>query len=350
MGKDRRMGKERHMGKERRMPGRSGRPGSRAGGLAIVLVLLLWTALPLRAQAALECPPADLPLWEMSSGEGTVYLLGSIHMLRPDVYPLHDAFYEALDDVQLVAFELDFNEMATAAPLMAQRGMYDGASTLREALPEETYAELEGRFRELQVPVAVIRQLRPWMAALTLSSLVVQQGGYEAASGIDLHFFERARDADKEIIAFETMAEQIDVFDGMSEEGQVAFVQATLDGLDQALEQIDQMSELWERGDAARLAELLNESMEDQPELMERILYARNRNWVPQIEALLEGGRNAMVIVGMGHMIGEGSIIELLRENGHTVERWGTARCEAGARDAQRRRPVLLQGPSRRAP
>jgi uncharacterized protein len=117
------------------------------------------------------------------------------------------------------------------------------------------------------------------------------------------------------------MDQQIRIFDEMPEAEQIAFLQTTLDDLDGVVALIDESTALWKRGDADAIGALMTESMRDRPNLRRRLLDDRNQAWVPQIEALLSAGDTAIVIVGMGHLTGPGSVIELLRARGHTVIR-----------------------------
>lgn len=290
---------------------------------------LLWT-LPLLF-GAVACAPAvvspaaatanALPLWEVTDGRGTVYLLGSIHVLRPETYPLDDAIYEAFDASEVVAFELHLDSVEAAAPEMIARGLYEDGRTLRDVLPGDVYADLEAHFQQLGMPVQAVSRMEPWLVALTVTALTVQRAGFETAQGIDRHFFDRATEAGKRITSFETMEQQIRVFDGMPEAEQIAFLRSTLDDIDGFADMLDEATELWKRGEAEAIAEMMTESMAEQPNLRRRLLDDRNQAWVPQIEALLRSGDTSMVVVGMGHLIGAGSVVDLLRTRGYSITR-----------------------------
>lgn len=283
--------------------------------------VLLGAAFASVQPGAVAAQDNPLPMWEVTNGSGTVYLLGSIHMLRPETYPLHDAIYEAFDAADVVAFEVHLDSLEAAAPMMLQRGMYQDGRTLADVLPADVHAELAAALGRMGVPVQAFAQMKPWLVALTLSALALQQAGYDENMGIDMHFSARAKQAGKEIIGLETVEFQLQLFDDMSEAEQVGFLDATLDDIDDIVEMIDEATEQWRRGDAEGMAELLTESMDDYPGMRDRLLDSRNRSWVPQIEQLLGSGRTAIVIVGMGHLVGENSVVDLLRERGHTVER-----------------------------
>lgn len=285
--------------------------------LALATVLLGWGA---RGGSAPE-QPGWLPLWEVTDGSSTVHLLGSIHLLRPDVYPLDPTIYEVFDSADVVAFELDIAELAQAGPAMMERGTYQSGRTLADDLPADLAGELERRAAELSLPAAVVRTMKPWFAAMTLSALVLQQAGFDAAAGIDLHFHQRASAAGKRTIGLETLEDQLSAMDGLSAEAQVALVRSTLAELDSTAVRMDHATALWQAGDAEALAEMMTESMRGQSELEARLLGERNRRWVPRIEALLRGGERAIVIVGVGHLVGEGSVVDLLEKRGYTVQR-----------------------------
>lgn len=288
--------------------------------ICLLTALLMMAGVGTLAPASAQAPDrTGLPLWEVTHQGSTVYLMGSIHLLRPQVYPLDRALYEAFDRAEVVAFELDLSELVAAAPLMMARGSFQDGRSLADVVPEEMAAEVMERAQGMGLPPAVMDGMKPWMAAMTLSSLQLQAAGFDAESGIDLHFFQRAQEQGKPTMGLETVEEQIEVFDGLDYDSQVEFLRSTLEQLDETVEQLDRATEYWRRGDVQELAAMFRESMGDQEDLLERLLYARNRAWIDPIEELIRGEGTAIVIVGMGHLVGKGSVIELLQERGWAV-------------------------------
>lgn len=293
----------------------------RAGLLPFFLLALAGCAPGAARTAAVQDDAGLLPLWQVSDGSGSIHILGSIHMLRPETYPLDDAIYAAFDAAEVIAYEIDLSKVEEAAPLMFSRGFYQDGRRLQDVLPGDMYAELTDRFQQLGMPLQPFAAAKPWFIAITLSALVMQQGGYEGALGVDMHFLERTQQAGKKIVALETLEEQLDVFEGLTEEEQIAMLRATLDELDAGVEMLDGMTDMWRRGDVEGIARTTTKSMAGQPNLEKRILHDRNQRWIPQIEALLHAEERAMVIVGMAHLAGRGSVIDLLREKGYRVTR-----------------------------
>jgi uncharacterized protein YbaP (TraB family) len=293
------------------------------GGQPAALLATVWLTLLLASAAAAQNPansePPLLPLWEVTYQGNSVYLLGSIHVLKPDAYPLDDVLYQAFGRAGVVAFEMDLRQMMEAATVMLERGLYADGRTLRGVLPAPLFAEVEAQMTRLGLPAMLTQNMKPWLAALTLSSEAFRQGGFDAAAGVDLHFYERALQANKEIFGLESAAEQFGIFDGLDEAAQVEFLRITLDEIDTSVRELDELTSLWRSGQAEHLAQILNQELARQPQLHERILLQRNRNWVPFVESLIRSPNRGIVIVGVGHLVGEGSVVELLRQKGYSV-------------------------------
>ena len=75
----------------------------------------------------------------------------------------------------------------------------------------------------------------------------------------------------------------------------------------------------WRRGDVAWFNRQMREEFGRDPELYQSLLAARNRKWISKIEALLNQDKNYLVIVGTGHLAGEGSVVDLLKRDGLSV-------------------------------
>jgi uncharacterized protein len=295
------------------------RRGWRGRTLILLPLLLASHAVPQRGPAPVT---SSLPLWEVSHGGSRLYLMASVHLVPPEVYPLDQRLYEAFDEARVVAFELDFGGQAEAAATMLRLGTYDGGRTLTDALPPVMLRDLERRLGELGAPLSAVEGMKPWLAALAVTSALVQRAGYGGEEGIDMHFYRRAVDSGKRVIGFETAEQQFRIFDGLDDIGQLAFLQYTLAVFDTAMAQMDGLLEQWRRGAMDEMAAVLTAAMVEQPVLLERLIHERNRNWIPAIEALLQGGEPAMVIVGAGHLAGDGSVVELLRARGYDVRQW----------------------------
>ena len=281
--------------------------------------LALLILAPLAASAQDEDIPSvddrDPILYVLEDADSRVYLLGSLHVLNADAYPLPDDVEAAYADAEAVAFEIDMADMASLQSAVMSRATYADGRTLQDAMGDD-FAKLEA----LVGPnAAQFSGFEPWAVQLTLMPLAIQSAGYDAESGIDLHFLGRAQADGKERLALETAESQMDIFDTMPEADQVAMLVETLDEWEALPDRFREMVSAWETGDEEAMAALMN----DMPESVRpALLHDRNAAWVPQIEAMLaREGEDVLVVVGAGHLSGAESVIAMLREKGYTLTR-----------------------------
>jgi uncharacterized protein YbaP (TraB family) len=262
-------------------------------------------------------------VWKIEGKSCTVYLAGSVHLLKPADYPLPEAFEKAYADSKAVYFEILLDEMSK--PQTQERflklGTYPHGETIRQDLTPESYAKLQDFIAARPVlPMAVLQRMRPWMAAMTLSVAELRALGCEADKGMDSYFNAKARKEGKARRQLETPEFQMALFGQLNKEEQEAMLLETLECLQTLGQDFDGMIHSWREGDMKSLEELFLKSMKGHPKLMEILLYARNRSWIPEIEKILAGNENTLVIVGAGHLAGEGSVLDLLQKAGYAPQ------------------------------
>lgn len=257
-------------------------------------------------------------LWSLSDEDTTIYLFGTIHVLPEGETWYDDRIAAAFDASEELVFEIDMDEAASSAQMMASLAMLPEGQTLRSLMTEENRAEYEAALDGLGVPAAALDPVEPWAATLNLAMLPLMQAGWQPNAGVEMVL--RQRGEDKQRGALETVEEQIALFDTLPMDAQLELLDATVENLDRAVSSLDAMKAEWLEGDADTLGEIMNEEMDD-PELYERLLVNRNRNWVDWIEARMDAPGTVFVAVGAGHLAGEGSVQSLLEDRGLTVER-----------------------------
>lgn len=260
-------------------------------------------------------------LWRVESDTSVLYLLGSVHILPKSMYPLAPSIERAYDSSSRIAFELNLdsiNQMSGAMGLLL-KGMYTDGRTLKGVLSKPTYRRLEKRLRGLGMDISMFQRFKPWMVAFTLMGLDAKEGGMEAEHGIDMYFHGRAAEDDKPVSGLETVDDQVGVFSELSEKAQEKFLVQMLDNKGGSRE-MELILKSWKQGDGAPLEKLLAQYMKTDAALYENLVFRRNRNWIPQIEAMLKSGERCMVVVGTLHLVGEGGVVDLLRKKGYRVE------------------------------
>lgn len=278
---------------------------------------------PVTAQTGAVPGDQNHMLWKISKNGNTEgYLVGSIHFMKADAYPLHDPFGEAFEASDVIAFEANIDSLQSQAQqLIGRLGMYPGDKSLRSELSDSTYSLLESRAESLGLNLTQMRKLEPWVLSIIIPATQMQRAGYSGQSGVDSHFFRRAKDAGKKRVAFETPAEQLGFFDRFPANRQEAYLTFSLRDAEQNVEMIDQMAAAWISGDADRLEDLVQSEMKSEfPDLYQTLIVERNQAWMPQIKTLLAAESQPFIVVGAGHVTGAHGLVSMLREDGYTVE------------------------------
>lgn len=269
--------------------------------------------------APAEADDRDPVLYLLEDNDSRVYLLGSVHVLTPEAYPLPADVEAAYADADAVAFEMDMRDTAAIQGAMLSRAQYADGRTLQEALGEAGTAKLDSVLAPFGATSAAVASFEPWAVQLTLVGMAVQSMGYDPASGVDMHFLGRAVSDEKPVLALETADDQFDIFDTMPEADQVAMLTEMLGEWDKQPAEFDRLITAWETGDDEALAAIMNDLPDS---IRPALLRDRNAAWVPQIEGYLaREGEDVLVVVGAGHLAGPESVTEMLRAKGYTLTR-----------------------------
>jgi uncharacterized protein YbaP (TraB family) len=260
-------------------------------------------------------------LWLAKSGSNTIYLLGSLHVLKSEAYPLAAAIEDAYAASNKIIFETDMEAMADPGvqQKMMTLGLYPQGQAIYQDLDKDTLDLLQKKMSNAGLPLDQLARFKPWFLAVTLSTLELTRMGFDPSLGIDMHFFKRAKQDEKKIGYLEPIDQQLELLGKMNTKFQVAFLKQTLKELDIAGELAANMTAYWQAGDDDNLHALLNRSFEDHPELRERLLIQRNKAWVSQIRTMMKQNEKSLVIVGAGHLVGPDSVVDILKKDGYEV-------------------------------
>jgi len=264
---------------------------------------------------------ADGPLhalWELHGKHNTVYILGSIHVLRQSDYPLAPAVLNAYGKASSILMEINLAEIDSQrvqTELLASARLPEG-KTLPGIMGDDRYKRAQSLAQEVGIDLGIFDAFAPWFVAEAISQLQLQQLGFQPKSGVEMFFLERARADHKSVAGLETVHDQIALFEALSMEEQAKYLVSSLEEAHDLPKEVDAMVRAWANGDTKWFTEQLKSELGRDPALYESVLVARNRKWVPKIEALLNDDRNYLVIVGTGHLVGQGSVIQLLKKDG----------------------------------
>ena len=282
--------------------------------ITVVFVLALCAA----AQAA----QAKSFAWKATGKGGTIYVMGSIHMMSASFYPLNPALEAAFKDSDLLVEEVDMAEMLDPAMAltMMTRGMLPSNQSLDKLLSPATLALVKKAVGDVGGDGGPLMRFKPWMLAMALEGIELNKVGFDPALGLDKHFYDQAKETGRAVQGLETVEYQISRFDDMTMEQQERMLAQTLKELETEIAAAGKLGDAWKTGDVSVLERMTLADLKSDPLLYQRLLVERNRNWMPKIEALFARRGKALVVVGAAHLVGPDGVIAMLRARGYTVE------------------------------
>ncbi|MCP4302356.1 MAG: TraB/GumN family protein [Gammaproteobacteria bacterium] len=257
-------------------------------------------------------------LWRAQGVNNSVYLLGSIHLLRAEDHPLPSVIDTAYEDAEVLVMELDMDDLDSAATqqLFNQNGVLRDDTTLRDLMGEKLYAQAARAAEAGDIPIDMLAKSEPWLAAITVEMMALYRLGFNPMLGVEMHMMSRAVADGKPIEGLEAIEEQLAFLDGLSLEAQRAMLIQTLEESAHMGETIDEMIRAWRYGDVKSLESGLLDSLAEHEELNDALVTSRNERWVSQIGDLLDDRDDYLIIVGALHLVGEQGVPNLLTKKG----------------------------------
>lgn len=264
-------------------------------------------------------------MWTLADDDTTIHIFGTVHLLRPELEWQTPAFQAAFNAADTVVFEVDMRSEEAQRSLMTDfmsRGMYDDGRTLRAVLDEDKEAVVQAAFSSINFPLDAMNAFEPWMASINLTSMKMTSEGFDPNSGVEQVLTDKALAKGMSFEYLETISDQADAFDNLSEETQIQMLYESALMLDDSIQFLDFLVEEWADGDVIGLGLLAAtpEGTEGGDEAYNAVFKTRNQKWVPQIEAMLDEPGTVFIAAGAGHFAGPDSVITMLRDKGYEVE------------------------------
>ncbi len=274
------------------------------------------------AAPAAATTDADPALWVVKDADTTIYLFGTVHVLKPGLSWFDEAVKTAFDKSDELMLEIVMPEdQAEMAKVMMPLAIDQTGKTLSARLDADQLKAYQAAMASVGLPPAQFDIFEPWFPAITLSVLPLTKLGYDPEQGAEKLLTAHAKKAGKPVAGLETLSQQLGFFDALPETQQVTFLNAVVKDLDKLGPQLDKMVVLWAKGDPDGLAVTMNESMAATPELAKTLLWDRNARWADQLKARMDKPGTVFVAVGAGHLAGEKSVQDYLKAQGLTVKR-----------------------------
>jgi uncharacterized protein YbaP (TraB family) len=271
-----------------------------------------------------EAKPA---LWKIKGAKGTLYLFGSVHVMKKEVHwdtGKVKAAFDASDALYLEIAGLDEVAQKAMQPDVMALGM-DTEHPLSTKISKEDVTLLDDAVKSLGLPgESALEPMRPWLAFISIATLPLVKAGYDLNSGIDKALEEEAKAAKKPVHGFETALSQMHALSDMPEDLQVKALHVELEELPAEPARLQKMVADWSHGDVEAIGKQDERELKARvPELYDRLVVKRNVAFTDGIEKLLKDPSTGTVFaaIGAGHLAGDESVLALLKARGFVSER-----------------------------
>ncbi len=288
----------------------------------MLAALVMSAPLAVKAEETVLDAPA---IWSMKDDDSTIYLFGTFHALPPELEWQTDAYNDAMEDAKITVVEADVasaEAKASMTKMVLEEGRNSPGVTLSSILGEERTERFQAVASKHGVPIEILEPLRPWLAGMTVSIFAMKKVGFDSESGVEAILLEQAKTEGDSVQYLETGASQISILAGLEDTEILQNFDASLDQIEDFQAILADTVDAWKVGDLEVLSALINRQLKDSsPEVVEKLLIQRNRNWVVKLKEMMDADENYFVAVGAGHLVGEDSVIDLLLEEGYEIER-----------------------------
>lgn len=311
----------------------------------LFLAGLLGSVLTSGTVAARETPPPSPALFEVSAGPSKVYLFGSIHMLPRDWAWRTKAIDHAVRSSDVFVFEtsLTQEQVSKVRLFVRDNGSLPHGQHLSRMLSPRGLKDFNSALTMTPLDPASVNAMRPWLALMVLGDYKIQNGPLRSfvEEGVDFTIEQQAREAGKPIRHLETAESQLQLLIETTPDNDIAGFEAELHELTKVDNKYRRLLEGWTVGSQTQLARVLAEEAVRNPDEKKLLLDKRNRNWVPQIESMMVSKKTIFVTVGAAHLVGPGSVLDIL-----CVRGWKVQRIKTGASAPPPACPALKTAPS----
>ena len=284
------------------------------------------TAADAPAAGAASAPAEKGPaMWRLADDDSEIFLFGTFHILPADIDWTTAAFEDAMEATATTVTEVDAKSPAAQAKMAAlvqELGLNPAGVTLTSTLGPDRAARFARLAGQYGLPMQSLEPLKPWLAMISLSVMVMQKEGFEAASGAEETILARAAREGDTVTHLESAEYQIRALASLDEAEILADFDASLEQFAEFKAYSQRVLSAWRTGDVEALErETLAPMRDSAPGAFDILITARNRNWAKEIDALMRGDGDYFIAVGAGHLIGEGSVVDMLAEKGYAVAR-----------------------------
>ncbi|MES2696877.1 MAG: TraB/GumN family protein [Verrucomicrobiota bacterium] len=266
---------------------------------------------------------AQSSVWKISRGANSLYLAGTLHMLRPADFPLPAEFDHAFAVSKKLFFETDISRLQSSAEMLGvitTQGMYTDGTSLEKVLTPEAWKAVQEYCAKSGLPLEQLRHMKPWLFTITMAMVELQKLGI-SSQGVDIHYFNKTAEAGKSTGELETFERHLQHLVNLGAGHESEMIAKTIEDLAELPGILEKLIAAWRIGDLKKIDTLmLEDTRKKYPAVFKDLLVDRNNAWLPRIEALIKTSEVELILVGAGHLAGPEGLIALLKAKGYTIE------------------------------
>ncbi|MFQ3323501.1 MAG: hypothetical protein ACI90U_001324 [Pseudomonadales bacterium] len=269
-------------------------------------------------------------LWELNKDDSTIYLLGSVHVWKENLYPLYDSINKAYERSNTLTVEVNLNVLRQneVEDLIRKEGFYPAGISILDYLSIEQARALEKKLKKLKLSLSSFQQFKPWLLSAHVTQANLAKLGYLPEHGIDQHFLAKAKAENKPVGQLETLEQQIAIIDSVYADLLKIDPDLLVDETSLDSDYLQLLMETWEMGRYESLYSLLvKETLTKHPQAkpaLDKLFDTRNKKFVNQIITMLKNDGTHFVIIGAGHFGGNNGIVALLKNKGYKLRQLDT--------------------------
>jgi len=262
-------------------------------------------------------------IWTYADDDTTVYLFGTVHLLKPELSWKTPDMIQALKEADTLVLEADMvspGSMSSIQKLMVEYSAFPEGETLSGVLSDEEKAIVLESLTAQGIPMDAVESMKPWMVQLQLGIMQIMKAGYDPQSGVEAVLLSDPSIADKKLSYLESAETQIKALGGADIDEQIQGLMATISTLELGNDYLETLVNEWAEGDVKGIGAMMsNPAMYGSKSAYDMLLTKRNENWIEPLKALLDEPGTKFVAVGAGHLAGPDSVVKMLKTEGVKV-------------------------------
>jgi uncharacterized protein YbaP (TraB family) len=258
-------------------------------------------------------------IWEIKNDKAKVYLFGSIHLAKKEMYPFEKTVEDAFRSSNNLVVEVDVTDIVSMSKAQSKL-LYSQNDDVYNHISKEGKEKLDAYAKELGIDMSTLKKMKPWAIESAIQQAQLQKSGYSAADGVDNYFLNEGKNT-KKVLELESVDFQFDLLNSISAQDQEKLFFTELKDLKDCDTEFKKLYDAYKAADENILNELIIDSLKEEPETYKKLIADRNIGMANKIDGYLRTNDSYFVVAGLGHFIGDDSVVKLLEKKGYTVTR-----------------------------